>query len=156
MGSFDDRGSVELEFAMRYSDAVRLGLLLLTMWLIVANSCRAQHMNAPDAPCQRAGSNADETACFVTTYQAADKELNRVYGVVLSIVDGDELLKLKAAQRLWIQFRDANCSAERELYRGGSAAPMVDYACLEAMTRNRTTELKTMYGWRVEKWDKKF
>jgi uncharacterized protein YecT (DUF1311 family) len=69
-------------------------------------------------------------------------------------VDGDELVKLKVAQRLWIQFRDANCSAEHELYLGGSAASMVEYACLEAVTRHRTEELNVMYVWRLEKFSK--
>lgn len=28
---------------------------------------------------------------------------------------------------------------------------MVYYACMEADTRQRAAELKTMYGWRIEK-----
>jgi uncharacterized protein YecT (DUF1311 family) len=66
-------------------------------------------------------------------------------------VSGDELVKLKEAQQLWIEFRIANCSAENELYRGGSAAPVVKLACLEAVTRHRTEELNVMYRWRLEK-----
>ena len=73
---------------------------------------------------------------------------------MLTVVDGDELVKLKSAQRLWLQFRDVNCDAEHELYAGGSAAPMVQLACQEAMTRHRTEELSVMYGWRLEKWGK--
>jgi uncharacterized protein YecT (DUF1311 family) len=69
-------------------------------------------------------------------------------------VDGNELVKLKVAQRLWIEFREANCSAEQELYSNGSAASMVKFACLEALTRHRTEELNVMYGWRLEKWPK--
>jgi uncharacterized protein YecT (DUF1311 family) len=73
---------------------------------------------------------------------------------VQSVVDGDELVKLKTAQRLWIQIRDANCEAEHVLYAGGSAASMVKLACLEAVTRHRSEELKVMYGWRLEKREK--
>jgi uncharacterized protein YecT (DUF1311 family) len=116
--------------------------------------CSAQHMNAKEGPCQEAGSGAETTACFYHAYEKSDAELNQLYRRVLTVVDGDNLANLKVAQRLWMQFRDANCSAEYELYAGGSAAPMVKLACLEAVTRHRTEELKVMYGWRLEKWSK--
>jgi uncharacterized protein YecT (DUF1311 family) len=111
-------------------------------------------MNAKEGPCQEAGSGAETTACFYHAYEKSDAELNQLYRRVLTVVDGDNLANLKVAQRLWMQFRDANCSAEYELYAGGSAAPMVKLACLEAVTRHRTEELKVMYGWRLEKWSK--
>jgi uncharacterized protein YecT (DUF1311 family) len=58
---------------------------------------------------------------------------------------------LQVTQRLWVQFRDANCSAEYSLYGGGSAGPTARAACIEAVTRQRTAELKTMYGWVLDK-----
>jgi uncharacterized protein YecT (DUF1311 family) len=51
-----------------------------------------------------------------------------------------------ATQRLWIQYRDANCTAERDLYDGGTAASPAYLACLEAMTRARTRELAVTYA----------
>ena len=51
-----------------------------------------------------------------------------------------------AAQRLWIQYRDATCSAERDLYEGGTAAAPAYLAWLEAMTRARTKELVITYA----------
>jgi len=66
----------------------------------------------------------------------------------------DEQKDLQAAQHLWLNFRDANCSAERTLYAGGSAAPMVYAAWVEADTRQRTTDLKAMYGSRLQKFGK--
>ncbi len=131
-------------------------LSLLVLTCMIGNELKAQHMNDPNAPCQIAGPMSEKTACFISASQKADAELNHVYQVVLTVVEGTELKDLRSTQRLWIQFRDSNCSAERELYYAGSAAPTVYYACVEAMTRHRIAELKTMYGWRVEKWDKKF
>ena len=129
--------------------------ICLTLMFLLANStCFAQHMNAKDGPCQGPSSGAEETACFAEALKKADLQLNQMYLRVQNVVAGDELVKLKAAQRLWIQFRDANCSAEFELYLGGSAAPMVRLACLDAVTRHRTDELNVMYGWRLEKWSK--
>ena len=135
---------------------LNVGLLVVMYVLCLGKNCGAQHMNAPDSPCQNMSSASDETACFVRVAVAKDKELNRIYGVVLTVVSGEETRKLDASQRLWIRFLAVTCRAEQELYRGGSAAPMVYFACLEAVTRNRSAELKTMYGWRVEKRDRKF
>lgn len=111
-------------------------------------------MNAKDAPCQTPSTTADETACFNHAFEKADAELNQYYRRLETNEAGDDLTNLKAAQRLWVKFRDSNCKAEHDLYEGGSAGPTVKLACLEAMTRHRTEELKTMYGWRLEKFGK--
>ncbi len=139
---------------MRDNRVYGLCLFFALVWFLFAGNCFSQHMNAKDAPCQNVGSGADETACFAATAKKSDAELNELYRRVLTVVDGDELVKLEAAQRLWMRFRDANCDAEHELYLGGSAASMVKLACLEAVTRHRTEELKVMYGWRLERWSK--
>ena len=122
--------------------------------LLAAQVCCAQHMNAKDGPCQMPSSGADETQCFIDASEKADLELNQLYKRVQIALQGDDLARLKSAQRLWIQFRDANCEAEHGLYTGGSAAPMVQFACLEAVTRHRTEELRVMYAWRLDKWGK--
>lgn len=126
----------------------------ISILLVAGIHCSAQHMNAKDGPCQRPATGAKGTACFGEVYKKSDEELKklyyRVFGVV-GVVGGDELVKLKEAQRLWLQFRDANCAAEAELYMGGSVRPMVGLACLEAVTRHRAEELNVMYGWRLEK-----
>jgi uncharacterized protein YecT (DUF1311 family) len=128
----------------------RVTLVAVTIFLTSAGEVSAQHMNAKDAPCQT-GPNSEETRCFFNEAQAADRELNLVYNKIRKILSPTDQSKLQTAQRLWVQFRDANCAAERELYDGGSAAPMVYQACLGADTRQRTAELNVMYGWRLEK-----
>ena len=50
------------------------------------------------------------------------------------------------AGHLWIQYRDANCAAERDLYASSTAASPDYQACLEAMTRARTKELTVTYA----------
>ena len=110
-------------------------------------------MNAKDGPCQVPSSTAEETACFADALKKSDSQLNQMYRRVQSVVAGDNLVNLRTAQRLWMQFRDTNCKAEYELYEGGSAAPTVRLACKEEMTRKRVEELKTMYGWVMEKWN---
>jgi uncharacterized protein YecT (DUF1311 family) len=111
----------------------------------------AQHMNASPNPCQSVGPNSSETACFLAASKAADLDLNNYYGTLRAHLDRESFRSLQVAQRLWVQFRDANCAAEYTLYEGGSAGPTVRAACMEAVTQERTKELKIMYGWTLEK-----
>jgi uncharacterized protein YecT (DUF1311 family) len=113
----------------------------------------AQHM-AEDSLCRTAGPGVDVTRCFIEEGQRTDRELNLLYNQIREILSPADRAQLQAVERLWIQFRDANCGAERDLYGGGSAAPMVYAACVAADTRQRTAELKVMYGWRLEKFGK--
>lgn len=126
-------------------------LLLLATCFLFSKPSPAQHMNAGDAPCRGPASTHEQTQCFVAASKAADQRLNRIYSRVREVVSPDEQKDLQQAQRLWLSFRGANCSAERNLYGSGTGAPMVYAACVEADTRQRTDELKTMYGWRLEK-----
>ncbi|MGA8622092.1 MAG: lysozyme inhibitor LprI family protein [Candidatus Sulfotelmatobacter sp.] len=125
--------------------------LLCLILLFLGEALYAQHMNAPDAPCQAPASNAEKTACFIQESKTADGRLNKIYARIREVLSPDEQNDLQAAQRLWLRFRDANCSAERNLYSSGSATPTVYAACIEAETRKRTNDLKEMYGWRLEK-----
>ena len=112
-------------------------LVLPLVSLLAASASVAQHMNAPGNPCVHAGTGSDMTACFMRASAAADKGLNAYYKRLLANLGSEDVKNLQAAQRLWIQFRDANCAAEYALYEGGSAGPTVRAACVEALTRNR-------------------
>jgi uncharacterized protein YecT (DUF1311 family) len=129
-------------------------LLFIATCFFHTDHASAQHMNAPDAPCQGPASNAEATACFISASKAADEQLNKIYARIREVLSADEQNDLQAAQDLWLRFRNANCSAERNLYAGGSAAPMVYAACTDANTRQRTTDLKAVYGWRFQKFGK--
>ena len=129
--------------------ALALALILVTS----LGQVSAQHMNAKDSPCQ-GGPASEETRCFMEEHQRADRELNLLYNKIRQALSPTEQGQLQSAQRLWIQFRDANCAAERALYGGGAAAPMAHEACLAADTQQRTAELNVMYGWRLEKFAK--
>jgi uncharacterized protein YecT (DUF1311 family) len=136
---------------MRPRRVAQTGLFFLVGFLAFTSSSMGQHMNAKDAPCQGPSSNAEETQCFISASRNADTEMNQMYNRVRKVLGAEEQEELQVAQRLWLQFRDANCAAERDLYGRGTAAPMVYAACIEADTRQRTAELNTMYGWRLIK-----
>ena len=109
-------------------------------------------MNAPNGPCNNAGSSTvEQSRCFSAAYEDADKKLNDIYARVMKTLAPEAQQSLQSVERLWIQFRDANCEVEHSLYKGGTAASMVLTACLEALTRQRADDLMTMLGWRLQK-----
>lgn len=80
-------------------------------------------------------------------YLKADKELNLVYNQILKEYKSDvEFIKnLKIAQRIWIQFRDAEMKSrypDREPGYYGSIHPMCWSIYLTELTEERTKKLK--------------
>jgi uncharacterized protein YecT (DUF1311 family) len=127
------------------------GMLLLTLFAVITSiRCHAQHMNEKDSPCPNAVTTLDMAQCFSKAKASSDEKLTALYEKVLSKLNGDDAERLTKVQRLWAEYREANCSAERALYQGGSAAPVVYVACLDAMTRARTEELQQTYAVRLK------
>jgi uncharacterized protein YecT (DUF1311 family) len=129
---------------------VRSWLLLLATFICSSTIARAQHMNSANAPCRNVVVTVAIENCFDKAYKAADAGLNQSYGQISKVLQPDDLQRLKEAQRLWIQFRDATCTAESNLYNGGTASAPAYSACLEELTRQRTADLETIYGWVIK------
>ena len=126
---------------------VRSCLLLLAAFLCFNSIATAQHMNSASAPCRDVAITVAMENCFDKAYKAADSGLNQMYSQISQVLQPDDLQRLKVAQRIWIQFRDATCTAESSLYNGGTASAPAYSACLEELTRLRIKDLRTMYGW---------
>jgi uncharacterized protein YecT (DUF1311 family) len=95
--------------------------------------------------CNHATTQFEMNKCADKDYRAADKALNEAYRNVLAAQQGDDA-KLKAAQRAWIAFRDAECTFRTADDEGGSIQPM-DYAmCMTTLTRERTKQLRDYLG----------
>jgi len=80
-------------------------------------------------------------------FNKADKELNLVYKKILKDYSQDKLFikNFKNAQRIWIQFRDAEMLAKYPLTNTneyGSAHPMCWAMYLTELTNERITKLK--------------
>lgn len=103
-------------------------------------------MNEKDSPCANVVVTVDLANCLAKARDTSDAQLNAAYKQLRGRLDAADGQRLVAAQRLWIQYRDANCAAERDLYDGGTAASPAYLACLEAMTRARTKELAVTYA----------
>ena len=129
---------------------LRLAPVLIAAVLAAALPVRAQHMNEKDSPCAGVVVTSDLVQCLIKAGEVADAKLNTAYKGIRGKLAGTELKQLVATQRLWIQYRDANCAAERELYGGGTGGPPTFLACIEAMTRARTKELLATYAVRLK------
>lgn len=75
-------------------------------------------------------------------FKKADATLNKIYAQVLAKLDEEGQGKLKAAQRAWVAFRDAQAELDADFMRGGSAAPLLRSGSLAGSTRQRTEALK--------------
>ena len=81
-------------------------------------------------------------------YKKSDQKLNAVYQKILSEYKDDKVFikNLKTAQRLWIQFRDAEMKAkfpDREAGYYGSIQPLCWFNYLQELTEERTRKLNT-------------
>ena len=99
----------------------------------------------------QAGDKADpEPSCDGNTFQMVeclkgktaqwDKRLNVAYQKALQDAQPAQRDPLRAAQRLWVQYRDANC-----LYYGmgeGTIARLDAGECMRSMTEARARELE--------------
>jgi uncharacterized protein YecT (DUF1311 family) len=72
----------------------------------------------------------------------ADNELNAVYARLLRASDHASALKLKAAEKAWIAYRDSEAAYESTSNEGGSIYPLVLDKILTDMTEQRTELLK--------------
>jgi len=101
--------------------------------------------------CRAEGNQMELNACAADEYAAADKEMNTVYRQILKEYADEPLFlgKLKIAQRLWVQLRDAETEARfpvgsnenpRDVW--GSAMPMDVDTYRAELTRQRTKQLR--------------
>src|SRR5215467_3828809 len=97
--------------------------------------------SAADASCKNPKTQPELSACAGKDAQAADAELNRVYGQLIARYDEPNRNALVLAERAWIIYRDAECSYETALSVGGTIHPMMVALCLTGKAKARTKEL---------------
>ena len=106
--------------------------------------------------CENPATNIEIGACLDRELKAADAELNRVYKAAMAAIErsdhltpelrGEWKAALRAAQRLWISYRDADCRTPIEYeWWGGSGVGMAILSCLLEKTKVRVSELRERY-----------
>ncbi|WP_200843960.1 lysozyme inhibitor LprI family protein [Pantoea sp. 18069] len=78
--------------------------------------------------------------CIVAEHGRQDRRLNAAFQALVSDLTPARRKQLQSAQRLWIQYRDANCDFYHDP-DGGSLARVAANACHLRMTALRAQEL---------------
>lgn len=104
--------------------------------------------------CADPGTQSAMNLCAQQAWQRADADLNAVYrearAVMRQIDSGLPVaqrgaeIALRDAQRSWITYRDAACTAEGFTVYGGSMQGMVVAFCLEKLTLQRVEDLELL------------
>jgi uncharacterized protein YecT (DUF1311 family) len=98
--------------------------------------------------CSSASTTADIVACLRKRSEFWDGRLNQSYQAVMTALstqasDPVEAKKqqdrLRAAQRIWVQYRDANCGFYGSME--GSIRRILEADCVRRMTQDRAIEL---------------
>jgi uncharacterized protein YecT (DUF1311 family) len=92
----------------------------------------------PNKTCD--GSTYEMVECLKEKTAYWDKRLNAAYQQALNLAQPKQREQLRTAQRLWVQYRDANC-----LYYDlgeGTIARIEAGECMRSMTEIRTRELE--------------
>lgn len=79
--------------------------------------------------------------CISAEYERQDQQLNRNYQALMAELTPERKKQLQAAQRLWIQYRDANCQFYLDP-DGGSMATIAAADCSLQITADRARELE--------------
>ena len=91
-------------------------------------------------PCGKETSTPAVVECVEAKINAADRRLNAAYKALQAQIDNAQRQPLLAAQRLWVQYRDANCAFYGT--HDGSIRQVQAAECLRSMTEDRARELE--------------
>jgi len=115
-------------------------IVAAAVFSLLASAAYADDQDAPETLCN-IGNTFDMVECLKAKTAQWDKRLNAAYQQALKDATSDrQRSQLRDAQRLWIQYRDANC-----LYFGlgeGTIARLEAGECVRRMTEARARELE--------------
>ena len=106
--------------------------------LALVSVVHAGDQGEPEQSCD--GNTFQMVKCLKTRTAQWDKRLNVAYQKAVQDAGDAQRDQLRAAQRLWVQYRDANC-----LYYGmgeGTIARLDAGECMRSMTEARAKELE--------------
>lgn len=90
-----------------------------------------------------AQSQGEMNRTSLRNFEAADKRLNLAYEKIIATLDAEGKEKLRASERAWITYRDAQAIYEADAEaRGGSMAPLIRNQCATSLTEARIKELE--------------
>jgi uncharacterized protein YecT (DUF1311 family) len=113
-------------------------LIIAAAMVAVAAAAHAGNQGEPEQSCD--GNTFQMVECLKAKTAQWDKRMTIAYQKAMKDAGEKQREQLRSAQRLWIQYRDANC-----LYYGlgeGTIARIEAGECMRNMTRARAEELE--------------
>lgn len=86
------------------------------------------------------GVTASMLDCISSEFKQQDARLNKNYKAAMQALEPSQQVHLRDAQRLWIKFRDTDCSLLGSL-TGGSIDGLNQASCFLDMTKKRADDL---------------
>jgi uncharacterized protein YecT (DUF1311 family) len=129
------------------SSAIRIALCAVIYAAASPAAAQTEKWVPDDQSCGE-GTTLDIVACLEARTAIWDKRLNQAYQaltkMLASMPEGDaakkQVAQLKTAQRLWLQYRSANCTFHA---LGQGTIRQIDAAeCMRRMTQDRAIELQ--------------
>lgn len=110
---------------------------------------------AEQVDCGNAQTTYEMQFCADKDFKAADAEMNQAYQAAIARAAGQEApapydgkayeAALRAAQRAWVAYRDADCKGVVPFsWQGGTGTGAAVIGCLTAKTQSRTKDLREM------------
>ncbi|MGA3091629.1 MAG: lysozyme inhibitor LprI family protein [Terriglobales bacterium] len=94
------------------------------------------------ASCDSETTTAAMRNCENLRYQQAEKALDSTYAELMKKLDETGREKLRAAEKVWLQYREADATFQADTARGGTLAPLIRITVMSDMTETRVAELK--------------
>ena len=123
---------------------MRAAILAVMMTLSAAGVRAEEPRPYPVTDCGKFTTQMDLNKCAMDNLKSADRALNDTYQALMSKQDdAASKLRLRAAQRAWIAYRDRECAFEvGPQETGGTIWPTEFGGCMEQITATRIRELK--------------
>jgi uncharacterized protein YecT (DUF1311 family) len=108
--------------------------------VVAALPVEAQMFRPGFQPCGEKTSTLAVVECVQAKTNVADQRLNAAYKALQARIDAAQRQPLLSAQRLWVQYRDANCGFYGT--QDGSIRQVQAAECIRSMTEDRARELE--------------
>ena len=108
--------------------------------LMVALPAGAEMFGPDYQPCGDKPNTLAIVECVQAKTKASDQRLNATYKALQARIDAAQRQPLLTAQRLWVQYRDANCGFYGA--QEGSIRQVQAAECMRSMTEDRARELE--------------
>ncbi len=96
--------------------------------------------------CNNAITQKDMNFCSKKDYEQAQAELNAVYQKASEhFPDKDTDTRFEESHKAWLNYRDLHCDYAADQYKGGSIRPLIYFACLETLTKERTWHIVNLF-----------